>query len=55
MRNRRLETNVINLKKRKIAKKYKALFCLLTKIKMFFKSKCDKPNILKNYKKTINH
>lgn len=55
MRNKMSEANVINLKKRRYAKKYKAIFSLLTRIKMFLKNKGNKPNILKNYKKTINH
>lgn len=55
MRNKNPQTIVINLKKRRNAKKYKALYNLLTRVKMFFAKKCNKPNILKNYKKTINH
>lgn len=55
MRNRKSKTNVVNLKKKRLEKKYKALFRFLTNIKTCIKSRCSEPNILKNYEKTMNH
>lgn len=55
MRNRGFETNVINLKKKRLTRRYKALFGMLTKVKMFFIHKLSKPSVGKSYKKTINH
>jgi hypothetical protein len=55
MRNKGFETNVINLKKKRLARRCKALFGMLTSVKMFFIHKFSKPSIRKNYKKTINH
>lgn len=55
MRINRFQTNVINLKRRRFVRKYKALFGLLTRVKMFLKNKFKKPNVRKYYKKTINH
>ena len=55
MKNNEFQTNVINLKKKRTARKYKALFSLLTRVKMFFKNKFNKPDVGKYYKKTINH
>jgi alpha-ketoglutarate-dependent taurine dioxygenase len=55
MRNNGFETNVINLKKKRLIRKYKALFSLLTRVKMIFNHKVKKPDVGKYYKKTINH
>lgn len=55
MRNKGIKTKVINLKRRKLARKYKALFGMFTNVKIFFSKKFKKPNIRKIYKKTINH
>jgi hypothetical protein len=55
MRNNGFKTNVINLKRRRLARKYKALFSLLSRVRMFFNNKFNKPNVGKYYKKTINH
>ncbi len=55
MRNDGFETNVINLKKRRFIRRYKALFSLLTRVKTFFNHKVNKPDVGKYYKKTINH
>lgn len=55
MRNRGVETKVINLKRRKLVKKYKALFDMFTNVKIFFKNRLKKPSIGKMYRKTINH
>lgn len=55
MRNKGFQSNVINFNKRRYEKKYKALFGLLTKIKILFDNKFKRSNISKNYRKTINH
>lgn len=55
MRNKRFETKVINLKRRKLVRKYKALFDILTRIKICFARRFKRPGTVKNYKKTINH
>lgn len=55
MKNKEYETNIISLKRRRLAKKYKALFNILTKIKTFFNRNVKKPIIRKNYRRTINH
>lgn len=55
MRNKGPETKVISLKRKKLARKYKALFDIITRVKIFFIKRFKKPVTMRNYRKTINH
>lgn len=55
MRNKINKSKVISLRGRKYLKKYKALYTIVTKVKLFFSKKTVKPSVGISFKKTINH
>jgi hypothetical protein len=49
------DTKVINLRRKRLVRKYKALFELYDRVVQFFHMSRNKALKSKNYKKTINH
>jgi hypothetical protein len=55
MRNKVSKSKVISLRGRKYMKKYKALYAIITKVKLFFCKKKAKPSVGISFRKTINN